>query len=151
EEAVHDTKSLVIPRYVATSPPAGDTNAVREAARLLANAERPVIVADRAARSANGMKLLIQLAGTLQPPVLDQGGRLNMPNTDYLNQSAVRGPALVRDADVVIGLELSDFWGTVNQFIDNGGNGGEGLRESRVKPDAKLISISSVDLNTKSN
>src|SRR5262245_13457575 len=36
-----------VPRYVPTAPPQGDTNAVREAAGLLARAERPVIVADR--------------------------------------------------------------------------------------------------------
>ena len=35
-----------------SSPPQGDTGAVKEAARLLANAERPVIVVDRAARTA---------------------------------------------------------------------------------------------------
>src|SRR6266700_6992002 len=53
---------LYIPRYVPTSPPAGDYGAVREAARMLANAERPVIVVDRAARTPNGIKLLTELA-----------------------------------------------------------------------------------------
>ena len=109
-----------------------------------------MIVADRAARTENGMKLLIELAETLQAPVLNQGGRLNIPNTHYLNQNG-REVALLRDADVIIGLELSDFWGTVNQYIDNGKNGEEGLQESRIKPDAKLISISAVDLNEKAN
>lgn len=150
ESTVHDPKSLSIPRFIPSAPPQGDMGAVREAARLLANAERPVIVADRAARTPNGMKLMVQLAEALQAPVIDQGNRLNMPNTHYLNQT-MRGVGLLRDADVIIGLELSDFWGTVNQFIDNGKNDGEGSREARVKPNAKLISISAVDLNTKSN
>ena len=44
-------EKLYIPRYVPTSPPQGDTGAVKEAARLLANAQNPVIVADRAART----------------------------------------------------------------------------------------------------
>ena len=39
-----------IPRYVPTSPPQGDSGAVKEAARLLADAQNPVIVVDRAAR-----------------------------------------------------------------------------------------------------
>jgi hypothetical protein len=52
---------------------------------------------------------------------------------------------------VIIGLELSDYWGTVNGYIDNGENNGAGLQESHIKPNAKLISISSMLLNTKSN
>ena len=59
EETVRDRSKLAIPRYVPTAPPQGDMNAVREAARLLANAERPVIVADKCARTANGVKLLV--------------------------------------------------------------------------------------------
>ena len=71
EETVRDRAQLTIPRYVPTAPPQGDMNAVREAARLLASAERPVIVADKMARTANGVKLLVQLAEALQAPVID--------------------------------------------------------------------------------
>jgi thiamine pyrophosphate-dependent acetolactate synthase large subunit-like protein len=141
---------LYIPRYVATAPPQGDGGAVREAARLLANAEQPVIVVDRAARSADGMKLIVELAEALQAPVVDQGGRMNFPNTHHLNQSG-RGNALIGQADVILGLELADYWGTVNSFIDNGEEDGTGLREPRTKNGAKLISISSAGLLTKSN
>ena len=47
-------------------------------------------------------------------------------------------------------MELSDFWGVVNSYIDNGEHG-IGINRSKIKPDTKLISISSVELNTKSN
>jgi acetolactate synthase-1/2/3 large subunit len=150
EETAHDRSKLTIPRYVPTAPPQGDMNAVREAARLLANAEHPVIVADKAARTPNGVKLLVQLAEALQAPVVDQKGRMNFPNTHHLFQNA-RAQALLAAADVILGLELSDYWGTVNQFIDNGDSAGAGMQESRVKPNAKLISISSITLNTKAN
>ena len=46
---------------------------------------------------------------------------------------------------------MSDYWGTVNGYIDNGENDGAGLQESHIRPNAKLISISSIALNTKSN
>ena len=118
-------------------------NAVREAARLLAAAERPVIVADKFARTAEGVKLLVQLAESLQAPVVDQKGRMNFPNTHHLFQNA-RGQALLKEADVILGLELSDYWGTVNGYVDNGENDGAGLQESHIKPNAKLISISSI-------
>src|SRR6267142_1771348 len=136
-----------IPRYVPTAPPQGDSGAVKEAARLLAGAQNPVIVADRAARTPNGVKLLVQLAETLQARVIDQGGRLNFPRTHYLSAP----PTAVGNADVIIGLELSDFWATVNSYTDNGMNEGIGTNSTRIKRDTKLISISSVDLNTKAN
>ncbi len=136
-----------IPRYVPTAPPQGDSGAVKEAARLLAGAQNPVIVADRAARTPNGMTLLVQLAELLQARVIDQGGRMNFPRTHYLSAP----PAAVSGADVIIGLELSDFWATVNAYTDNAMNEGIGTNSTRIKRDTKLVSISSVDLNTKAN
>jgi thiamine pyrophosphate-dependent acetolactate synthase large subunit-like protein len=137
---------LYIPKFFAAAPPQGDLAAVKEAALLLANAERPVIVVDRAARTQNGVDLLVQLAELLQAPVVDQGSRMNFPNTHYLNRPA----NVIPQADVIIGMELSDYWGTVNGFVDNGNNG-FGQNTTKIKPGTKLISISSVDLLTKSN
>src|SRR5882757_6986562 len=147
QEPIHENgEKLYIPRYVASAPPQGDTGAVKEAARLLANAQNPVIVADRAARTENGIRLLVQLAEALQAPVVDQGNRMNFPNTHYLH----RPPTVVGNADVVLGLELSDFWATVNAYIDNGEHG-IGINTTRIKPGTKLISINSAELLTKSN
>jgi thiamine pyrophosphate-dependent acetolactate synthase large subunit-like protein len=143
----HGGEKPYIPRYVPTSPPQGDTGAVKEAARLLAGAQNPLIVVDRAARTANGVTLLVQLAELLQARVIDQGGRMNFPRTHYLSAP----PTAVNNADVIIGLELSDFWATVNSYTDNGANEGIGTNSTRIKRDTKLISISSVDLNTKAN
>jgi thiamine pyrophosphate-dependent acetolactate synthase large subunit-like protein len=109
-----------------------------------------VIVVDKMARTEEGMKSLVQLAELLQVPVVDQHGRMNMPNTHYLNQTA-SAQNLIRNADVIMGLECRDFWNTVNQWVDNGEEHGHGLRESRIKPNTKLITISSMELNTKSN
>ena len=145
----HERETLYIPKYVPTAPPQADSNAIREAARLLAAAERPVIVVDRAARSPAGVGLLVELAEALQAPVIDQGGRMNFPNSHYLKQNAGAG-ALIANADVIIGLELSDYWATVNRFVDNGLDG-IGVNEAVVKPGTKLIGISSVGLVTKSN
>jgi acetolactate synthase I/II/III large subunit len=139
-------EKLYIPRYVPTAPPQGDSGAVKEAARLLAAAQNPVIVVDRAARSENGIRLIVALAETLQASVIDQGGRMNFPKTHYLS----RPPSALANADVILGMEVGDFWGTVNAWIDNGENG-RGINTTRIKPDTKLISVSSVELITKSN
>ena len=99
------------------APPAGDPNAVREAARLLALAENPVIVVDRVGRTPAGVKHLVELAEALNAPVIDQLGRMNMPNNHPLYQ--LGGGGLIERADVILGLELTDFWGTVNNSDDS--------------------------------
>ena len=146
ERPIHETDKLRIPKLTRTSPPQGDSAAVAEAARLLAGAQNPVIIADRAARTQAGMKSLVELAETLQAPVIDQGGRMNFPSRHPLNQSS-RARALVVDADVILGLELTDFWGTVNAYRDQL----ERSSRSITKAGAKLISITALDLYTKAN
>src|SRR6266567_927650 len=146
ERPIHETDKLRIPKLTRTSPPQGDSAAVAEAARLLAGAQNPVIIADRAARTQAGMKSLVELAETLQAPVIDQGGRMNFPSRHPLNQSS-RARALVVDADVILGLELTDFWGTVNAYRDQL----ERSSRSITKAGAKLISITAGDLFIKSN
>src|SRR5204863_10120667 len=94
----HGSEKLYIPRYVPTAPPQGDSGAVKEAAKLLADAQNPVIVADRAARTPNGIKLLVQLAEALQARVVDPGSRANFPRTHYLSAP----PSTISGADVIL-------------------------------------------------
>jgi len=137
---------LRIPKLTLTAPPQGDAGAVAEAARLLVGAQNPVIIADRLARTPAGMTHLVELAELLQAPVIDQGGRMNFPSHHPLNLSN-GGRALLGNADVILGLELTDFWGTVDSFRDSL------IRSSRpiTKPGTKLISITAGDLYMKSN
>jgi thiamine pyrophosphate-dependent acetolactate synthase large subunit-like protein len=147
QDAPVEDPHLYIPRYVPAAPPQAELGALREAAKLLVNAEHPVIVVDRMARTDKGFADLITLAELLQAPVVNQPGRLNFPNRHHLSQPAT----LIRNADVIMGLEVSDFWNTVNLYVDNGEEHGHGLRESRIKPGTKLITISGAELNEKSN
>jgi thiamine pyrophosphate-dependent acetolactate synthase large subunit-like protein len=137
---------LRIPKMTLATPPQGDAGAVAEAARLLVAAENPVIIADRLARTAAGMTHLIELAETLQAPIIDQGNRMNFPSRHPLNQSE-GGRQLIGRADVIVGLELTDFWGTVSAMRDSY------IRTSRsiIRPGTRLISINSNDLYTKGN
>jgi acetolactate synthase-1/2/3 large subunit len=140
------TTRLRIPKLTLTTAPQGDSGAVAEAARLLVNAQNPVIVADRAARTPAGLTRLIELAEALQAPVVDQGGRMNFPSRHPLNQSS-SARQLVANADVILGLELTDFWGTVNAVRD----GLTRTSRSLIKPGTRLISITALDLATKGN
>ncbi|HET9269917.1 MAG TPA: thiamine pyrophosphate-dependent enzyme [Vicinamibacterales bacterium] len=137
---------LRVPKLTRASAPQGDSGAVAEAARLLVAAQSPVIVADRAARTPAGIARLVELAEALQAPVVNQGGRMNFPTRHPLNQSG-NARQLIANADVIVGLELTDFWGTVNASRD------ALVRTSRsiVKPGTKLISITALDLATKGN
>ncbi len=99
-----------IPKLPRAAPPRAKAGAVREAAKLLVNAERPLIYADRAARTPEGLRLLVELAEVLQAPVCDSSNRLNFPWRHPLNQSR-RLRTLIGEADVVLALEPGDPFG----------------------------------------
>lgn len=146
ERPLADGQAPPIPTVVRATPPQGDAAAVAEAARWLVAAEYPVLVADRAARTPQGLAALVELAETVQAAVIDQGGRLNFPTRHPLNQSADARAVLAR-ADVILGLELSDFWGTLHTFRDQLHRSARRL----VRSTARTISITAGDLFMKSN
>src|SRR6266566_1408273 len=108
ETPVADLSRLHVPRLTLASPPAGDPVAVAELAKLLVASENPVLLGGQAVRTAQGMKLLVELAETLQAPV--SGGKF--PSRHPLNQAGARG--LIANADLVVGLEVPDLWGAIN-------------------------------------
>src|ERR1700756_3909197 len=94
--------NLHVPTLSMPAPPQGDSKAVAEAAKLLVAAQNPVIVANRAARTAAGMKLLVELAEALQAGVVDLHRRMNFPTRHPLNGGAPN------EADVILALEAGD-------------------------------------------
>jgi thiamine pyrophosphate-dependent acetolactate synthase large subunit-like protein len=146
EAGIKDEKALHIPKTILPTYPVGDPDAVNETAKALVNAEFPVIAADRAARTPHGVTLLIELAELLQAAVIDPGIRMNFPSRHALNQTERRN-AVLANADVVVGLELGDFWGTVNSYRDV-------LVRNSVpitRPGTRMISITAGDLFIHSN
>jgi acetolactate synthase-1/2/3 large subunit len=146
ENPISVDPKMHIPKLTLAAPPQGDTGALTEAARLLVAAETPVILADRMARTPAGLAHLIELAEALQAPVVDLGGRMNFPSRHPLNQSD-RSRALVGDADVILGLEMADFYGAIHNYRDQI----ERTSRSTTKPNAKLVSINANDLYIKGN
>jgi acetolactate synthase-1/2/3 large subunit len=121
---------LHVPQVSVPTPPAGDSGAVAELARLLVAAENPVIVAGRAARTPAGLPLMVELAETLQAGVVDTRQRLNFPTRHPLAGGA---PAT---ADIVLALEPGD--------ISN-------LTRQAHQRNAKVVSLSSAHLFQRSN
>jgi len=141
ETPVEANAKLRIPKLTLSSPPAGDAAAVAEVAKLLVGAENPVILADRCVRTTEGMKLLVELADTLQAAVA--GGKF--PSHHPMNQAG--GRALLSNADVIVGLEVPDLWGTINSVRDQ-------LHRSvqtSIKAGTKVVAISAMNLDIKSN
>ena len=138
-----DRRSARIPKLTLSAPPAGDSGAVSEAAKMLVAAENPVIVAGRSARTPQGIALLVELAETLQAPVQDRHFRMNFPSMHPLNGGNIA------TADVVLGLEVQDFWMATHSMTPINRMGMES--KPITKPGAKLITIYSGDLYGKSN
>ncbi len=105
-----------------------------------------MIVADHAARTPAGVALIVELAETLQAPVIDEAGRMNFPSRHPLNHSD-RRRAVIASADVILGLEVTDFWGTIHSYRDQLRRTSEPIADENVK----LISITASDLYLKSN
>jgi acetolactate synthase-1/2/3 large subunit len=123
--------NLRIPNLSRTAPPQGDSAAVAQAAKWLVEAQSPIIMTERTARTPNGMKLMIELAETLQAPV-SSSERMDFPNRHPM--AGTGGPGY--EPDVVISLEVNDVSNTA--------------RAARTR-NAKTISISSIDLSHKAN
>jgi thiamine pyrophosphate-dependent acetolactate synthase large subunit-like protein len=146
ERPVAENVGLRVPKLTLATPPQGDSGAVAEAAKLLVSAESPVIVVDRTARTPAGLTLLVELAETLQAPVVDQAGRMNFPTRHELNHSG-RGRELIANAEVILGLELTDFWGAVHSYRDQLHRSSQSI----IDRTTKLISITATDLYMKGN
>ena len=129
ESRIPKGTTLQVPKYTPNTPPEGESGAVSEVARLLVNAEFPVLAVERAARTAAGLGYIIELAELLQAAVVDTIQRMNFPSRHPLSQDS----SVLRTADVVLALEHPL------------------LSRSSLKQGAKLISISSFDLFTRSN
>ncbi len=127
-----------IPKLTLRAAPVGDIDSVERTARMLVAAENPIIrIGDPVTRTAEGMKLIVELAELLQAQTT--GG--NFPSRHPL-----RG-GNAANADLILALELDDLYYTVNSFRDQIGETSKRI----VKPGTKLISINASDLYAKSN
>jgi thiamine pyrophosphate-dependent acetolactate synthase large subunit-like protein len=135
---------LPIPKLTLASPPAGDYGAVKQAAKMLVDAESPALLAGRVARTPAGIDLMIQLAEMLQAPVIDLHFRMNFPTAHPLY-----GAGSIPSSDVILGLEVPDIWYSTHTQTPINRMGMESRRIT--KPGAKVITIFAGDLYGKSN
>ena len=94
---------------------APDPAALARAAKILAGAKRPVILAEFVGREPAGFHALVELAETLGAPVYDVNSRLNFPSRHPLNLSMVRD--VFRDADVLLCLDTRDWERATTELV----------------------------------
>lgn len=144
EEEIHE-ENLRIPKLSRSRPAQGDRAALAEAAKWLVGAQSPVIIADRCVRNQEGVKLMVQLAEALQAPVIDLGNRMNFPSIHPLCQSE-RRRALMREADVVLLLEVANPWGEFNSLSDP-----HKIHQQVGRKDVRIVNLSMQDVYIRSN
>ncbi len=147
ENPIPEDATLSIPKLPRFSAAQGDAGAVAELAQMLVNAEGPVIMADRGVPGPNGVLThLVELAELLQCAVVDNGARTNFPSMHPLNQSSRRG-AVLSQADLVVGLDMTDFYGTVHATRDQL----QVTTRPILKPGTKTVAVTSADQFIRSN
>jgi acetolactate synthase I/II/III large subunit len=108
-------RPIVLPdagRFQPAAGPYADPRALDEAARRLAEARSPVIVVESLGRRPEATGPLCRLAELLAAPLIELAaesqGRPSVPGDHPLDMTDARDEA-IRDADVVLGLDVSSF------------------------------------------
>jgi acetolactate synthase I/II/III large subunit len=128
-------------RFRPPAPLQAESDAIKEAARLLAEAQNPVILADYLGRNSNAVLSLVELADLLSIPVIDLGARLNFPNTHSLNLTG-KNRELVANADVILGLDVMDLFGALARQ-----DAATHAMVPATKPGCKVIHVTLADIS----
>jgi thiamine pyrophosphate-dependent acetolactate synthase large subunit-like protein len=125
-----------IGRFSRPSPLQADPEALLRAAKVLVDAQSPLIIADFLGRNPKAVGSLVELAELLAVPVLDKGNRHNISNRHPLD---VTGGAadLMKNADVILALDVQDLYGSLTSV-----NRTTRVIEPVTKPSVKIIHIS---------
>ncbi len=140
-------EDITVPDLQRHRPPAplqAGTDALKEAALLLSQAEQPLIIADYMGRNPDSLKYLVELADLLSIPVIDLGARHNFPNIHPCDLSG-REKEMVGKADVILGLDVMDLYGAlVRHDLKTKSS------RSAMAPGCKVIHVSLADLAIRS-
>lgn len=140
-------EDIPIPDMERYRPPAAlqaEPDTIKEAAQLLAQAQRPLIIADYMGRNPESVNYLVELVDLLSIPVIDRGARHNFPNTHPCDLTG-REKAMVEKADVILGLDVMDLYGALVRYDEK-------TRSSKLAmaPSCKVIHVSLADLAIRS-
>jgi thiamine pyrophosphate-dependent acetolactate synthase large subunit-like protein len=140
-------KPMIVPHAQFFRPPAGpgaNPESLRNAARVLAEAQWPVIVAGEVGRSPKALPPLLDLAEALGAAVIDSDGRFAFPSTHPLNLTTAREEAL-RNADAVLALDVPSLGVPLGPSVRERGN-----FAPIIAPSCKVVHVTLLDLERQS-
>lgn len=118
------------------APVSPDFGSLAELAGWLIDSNSPVVLTDRAGRSQKAGQMLVELAELLALPVLEgQHDVLSFPTRHPLNLAGDHD--LLAGADLVLGIECEDLFGT----LETTERLGRGAR-IQLRPDLRVVAIS---------
>ena len=141
------SKPMVVPHaqlFRPSSGPAANPESLRQASRLLAEAQWPVIVAGELGRNPKALPPLLDIAEELGAAVIDSDGRYAFPSTHPLNLTNAREDAL-RDADVVLALDVPSLGVPLGPSVRERGN-----FAPVISPSCKVVHMTLLDLERQS-
>jgi acetolactate synthase-1/2/3 large subunit len=95
---------------VAASPPAADPEALEEVAKLLARAQRPLLITANGGRTAEAARAITQLAESFAIPVVHYRPRYFALSTEHPMHAGWEPHARLKDADLVLAIECDVPW-----------------------------------------
>jgi acetolactate synthase-1/2/3 large subunit len=108
------------------SPPAADPGVLEEAARILAAAQRPLLITANGGRTLESSRAIEQLAQALAVPVVHYRPRYLARSTEHPMHCGWDQHALLKEADVVLVVDCDVPWIP---------------KEGKPKPGAKVIHV----------
>jgi acetolactate synthase-1/2/3 large subunit len=114
------------PTIAPASPPAADPAALEEAAKLLAAAERPLLITASGGRTLESSRAIEQLAQALAVPVVHYRPRHLALSTEHPMHCGWDPHALLKEADVVLVVDCDVPWIP---------------KEGKPKPDARVVHV----------
>ena len=145
-------------RFQHPAPPAGNPEAVDQAAKALLEAQWPVLVVEGLGRTPAGSEALTALVDVLGAPVLEVGTAFNLPNSHPMNVTGANADVL-KDADLVVSVNVKNVEAVLTRAVAEQGISQSGLPraasgygrnyESLVPEGTKLIRIGLDDYGIK--
>jgi len=99
-----------VPTMVAATPPAADSAALEVAARILGNAQHPLLITANGGRTAESSYAIERLAHALAVPVVHYRPRFLALSTEHPMHCGWDPHALLKEADVVLVVDCDVPW-----------------------------------------
>ena len=120
-----------VARHGLAASPAGNPEAIAEAAQALRRARWPVLLVEGLGRTAGGPEALQALSELLGAPVVELGSSFNLSNRHPLNLTGAREDVL-KDADLIVAVGVKDLEAALKRPAPESGGAATGIPRGRA-------------------